>query len=233
MSKLGSRLVLTLVLGVGSIGLAACGGGDDSSSSAATSGAAGSSAPGSAGVATSGGAPTSAGPVGDVPIETWAGGVCGAVNTWLGGINANGTKLNQDVQGISDLGAGRDLLVRFMQDAVALTDTMISSVQAAGAPAVANGQQLSADLVQALSPVKQTFESAVTKAQQLPTNDPAGVQPGGHSARQRDHELAGQLHHELRRAADEVQRPRVEQRVRDGARLRQARRVAVLGLPLG
>ena len=98
--------------------------------------------------------------------------MCGAVNTWLAGINANGTKLNQDVQGVSDLGAGRDLLVKFMQDAVTLTDTMISAVQAAGAPAVASGQQLSADLVQALSPVKQTFEGAVTKAQQLPTNDP-------------------------------------------------------------
>ena len=110
--------------------------------------------------------------MGDVPIETWAGGVCGAVNTWLAGINAKGTKLNQDVQGVSDLGAGRDLLVKFMQDAVTLTDTMISAVQAAGAPAVASGQQLSADLVQALSPVKQTFEGAVTKAQQLPTNDP-------------------------------------------------------------
>jgi len=164
MSKLGSGLALALVLAVGSIGLAACGGGDDSSSSAATTG--------TGGAATSGGASTSAGPLGDVPIETWAGGVCGAVNTWLGGINANGTKLNQDVQGISDLGAGRDLLVKFMQDAVALTDTMISAVQAAGAPAVSNGKQLSADLVQALSPVKQTFEGAVTKAQQLPTNDP-------------------------------------------------------------
>ena len=59
-----------------------------------------------------------------------------------------------------------------MQDAVALTDTMIGSVRAAGAPAVANGKQLSADLVDALSPVKQTFEGAVTKAQQLPTGDP-------------------------------------------------------------
>ena len=173
MSEFGPRLALVLLLAVGSIGLAACGGGDDSSSSAATTGgASASSAPGTGGAATSGGAPTSGGPVGDVPIETWAGGVCGAVNTWLAGINAKGTKLNQDVQGVSDLGAGRDLLVKFMQDAVTLTDTMISAVQAAGAPAVASGQQLSADLVQALSPVKQTFEGAVTKAQQLPTNDP-------------------------------------------------------------
>ncbi len=181
MSKFGPRLALVLVLGVGSIGLAACGGGDDSSSSAATTGgAAASSAPGTGGAATSGGAPTSGGPVGDVPIETWAGGVCGAVNTWLAGINANGTKLNQDVQGISDLGAGRDLLVKFMQDAVALTDTMISAVQAAGAPAVASGQQLSADLVQALSPVKQTFEGAVDQSAAASDQRSAGVQPGGH-----------------------------------------------------
>jgi len=178
MSKLGSGLALALVLTVGSIGLAACGGGDDSSSAATTGSPVtdGASTSGSAstsgGASTSRNAPTVNGPLGDVPIETWAGGVCGAVNTWLAGINANGTKLNQDVQGISDLGAGRDLLVKFMQDAVALTDTMIGSVRAAGAPAVANGKQLSADLVDALSPVKQTFEGAVTKAQQLPTGDP-------------------------------------------------------------
>jgi hypothetical protein len=98
--------------------------------------------------------------------------VCGAVSTWLDGINANGTKLNQDVQAIQDLNAGRDLLVKFMQDAVALTDTMLGAVQGAGAPSIASGQQLSADLVQALQPVKDTFEKAVTEAQQLPTDDP-------------------------------------------------------------
>src|SRR5215831_3687006 len=109
MSKLRSHVALALVLGVGSIGLAACGGGDDSGSATASTvgGAASSSSQTSGGAQASDAGSTAssapAGPVGDVAVETWAGGVCGAVGTWLDGINANGTKLNQDVQGIQDL----------------------------------------------------------------------------------------------------------------------------------
>ena len=170
MSLLRPRFALAAVLAVASLGIAACGG-DDSGSSATTGGgstattAAGSTdseAPATSGVSSGSG----------VAVETWAGGVCSSVDTWLQGINAKGTQLSQDVQGVSDLNKGRDLLVQFMEDAVSLTDDMLSGVESAGSPDVENGEQLQADLLAALQPVKDTFSQAVDKAKALPTDDP-------------------------------------------------------------
>ncbi len=98
--------------------------------------------------------------------------MCGAVGSWLTGINDLGTQLSTDVQGIADLEEGRDLLVTFMQDVVGLTDDMLGSVEGAGAPDVERGDELAADLLAALQPVKTTFEDAVVEAQNLPTDDP-------------------------------------------------------------
>lgn len=174
MSVLRARLGLAAVLALGSLGFVACGG--DDSGSAATTGS-GSSASTAASSGSSSGteaASTSAAASnGDaVAVETWAGGVCGSVEEWLRGINQKGTQLGQDVQGVSDLTKGRDLLVQFMEDAVSLTDTMIQGVEDSGAPDIENGEQLSADLVDALQPVRDTFSSAVDTAQALPTDDP-------------------------------------------------------------
>ena len=169
-----ARFGLVLVLGLGTLGLVACGGDDSGASS--TTGGGGASSTAAGGDTTTGGS-TSAGAV---AVDTWAGSVCGAVDTWLAGINANGAKLTEDVKNITDLNVGRDLLVQFMDDAVALTDKMINDVEAAGAPDIASGDgdQLSADLVAALTPVKQTFEDAKTEAQSLPTDDPTAFSQG-------------------------------------------------------
>ena len=102
-----------------------------------------------------------------------AGAVCGAVGSWLTGINELGAQLGTDVQGIADLDEGRDLLVTFMEDVVGLTDDMLGSVEDAGAPDIERGDELAADLLAALEPVKATFEDAVVEAQNLPTDDPA------------------------------------------------------------
>ncbi len=168
MSPLRPRFALAAVLVLGMVGVAACSS-DDSGSSSGTTAASESS-----GSAASSDAPASSGeiPADGVEVEAWAGSVCGAVGTWLDGINAKGDQLSTDVQGVTELTAGRDLLVQFMEDAVSLTDAMLSSVQSAGAPAVENGEQLSADLVAALNPVKTTFESALEQAKTLPTDDP-------------------------------------------------------------
>ena len=169
------RFALAALLALGLLGFAACGG--DDSGSAATTGSGSSATTATASsdteAASTSAASTSAPSSGDaVSVESWAGGVCGSVETWLRGINQKGTQLGQDVQGVSDLTKGRDLLVQFMEDAVALTDTMIEGVEAAGAPDIENGDQLATDLVAALQPVKDTFSTAVDKAKALPTDDP-------------------------------------------------------------
>ena len=169
MSRLRPRLALAAVLALGTVGFVACGGGDDSGKSAPSTGG-GSTESSAPDASSSGSTGTSSG--NGVEIEAWAGEVCGAVGTWLDGINASNTKLNEDVQGLTDLNQIRDVLVGFLNDSVSLTDDMINGVKAAGAPNVKNGEQLSADLVAALSPVKDTFEKAANDAKSLPTNDP-------------------------------------------------------------
>ena len=49
---------------------------------------------------------------------------------------------------------------------------MLGSVEDAGAPDIERGDELAADLLAALQPVKTTFEEAVVEAQTLPTDDP-------------------------------------------------------------
>ena len=156
-------------------------------------------------------------------MDAWAGAVCGAVGSWLTGINELGAQLGTDVQGIADLDEGRDLLVTFMEDVVGLTDDMLGSVEDAGAPDIERGDELAADLLAALEPVKATFEDAVVEAQNLPTDDPDDVLRGGDRARQLDHGLAGRVPGAVRRAAAGVRQPGDQRGIRDGAGLRQRR----------
>ncbi|HTN78611.1 MAG TPA: hypothetical protein VMK16_02970 [Acidimicrobiales bacterium] len=171
MSRLRPHLALALVLALGTVGFVACGGGDDSGKSASNTGGGSteSSAPDSSSSGSTGGG---SGNGKGVAVEAWAGEVCGAVGTWLDGINASNSQLNEDVQGLTDLSQIRDVLVGFLNDSVSLTDDMINGVKDAGAPDVENGEQLSADLVAALSPVKDTFQKAANDAKSLPTSDP-------------------------------------------------------------
>ncbi len=220
MSSMRPRFALAAVLALGSLGFAACGG-DDSGSSATTGG--GGSAATTAPSSTGSGAPSSSGASGDaVAVETWAGSVCGSVDTWLQGINAKGTQLSQDVQGVSDLNKGRDLLVQFMEDAVSLTDEMLSSVEAAGSPDIENGDQLAADLLAALQPVEDTFSQAVDKAKALPDRRPDRVLASRDAARSGDHRLPDRVLSELRPAAGEVRRCRPEPSVQRRPTVRPA-----------
>ncbi len=172
------RVALVLAVTVSGIGFAACGG-DDSSSSDTTSSdpssdttEASSDDTSSAATSAASTESTEGSGSGNDQVDAWAGEVCGAVGSWLTGINDLGAQLGTDVQGMADLEEGRDLLVTFMEDVVGLTDAMLGSVEGAGAPDIERGDELAADLLAALQPVKTTFEEAVVEAQNLPTDDP-------------------------------------------------------------
>lgn len=170
------RVALALAVTVAGVGFAACGGDDSSSDTteASSSDTTEASSDDTSSAETSGDstASTESSGSGNDQVDEWAGAVCGAVGSWLTGINDLGTQLGTDVQGIADLNEGRDLLVTFMEDVVGLTDDMLGSVEDAGAPDIERGDELAADLLAALQPVKTTFEEAVVEAQTLPTDDP-------------------------------------------------------------
>lgn len=167
------RLALVLAVLAGA-GLAACGGDDSSSADDSGTGAETTAGPTdeTSAPATSGASDTAVTGSGNDQVDAWAGAVCGSVGSWLTGINEKGTQLGTDVQGVASLEDGRALLVTFMEDVVVLTDGMLGSVEAAGAPDVDRGDELAADLLTALESVKTTFEGAVVEAQNLPVDDP-------------------------------------------------------------
>ena len=146
---------------------------------------------------------------GNDQVDAWAGEVCGAVGSWLTGINELGAQLGTDVQGIADLEEGRDLLVTFMEDVVGLTDDMLGSVEGAGAPDIERGDELAADLLAALQPVKTTFEEAVVEAQNLPTDDPRRSPPRRPSSATRSRARRGSSRRSSMRLQEEYDSPEI------------------------
>ena len=110
--------------------------------------------------------------------DAWAATVCGALNEWAQGLQADSRTLSADLQNAKDISTVKARFVRFLESAGSSAGTMISEVKAAGPPAVKNGDQLQSDLEGGLSRTKRSFEKAVAKAKALPTKDPQAFSTG-------------------------------------------------------
>jgi hypothetical protein len=78
----------------------------------------------------------------------------------------------------SDLQQIKTQFVNFLSGALASTNTMISGVQAAGAPSVPNGRAISQGLVSGLQGIQTAFVQAQTQAQALPADNPTALNNG-------------------------------------------------------
>ncbi|HEY1634740.1 MAG TPA: hypothetical protein VGF64_08285 [Acidimicrobiales bacterium] len=78
----------------------------------------------------------------------------------------------------SDLQQIKTQFVNFLGGAVASTNTMISGVQAAGAPSVSNGRAISQGLVSGLEGIRSAFVQAQNQAQALPADNPTALSNG-------------------------------------------------------
>jgi hypothetical protein len=107
----------------------------------------------------------------------WANQVCGRITTW---VNQLQSASNNAVSGLngSDLPAIKTQFVNFLGGAVASTNTMISGVQAAGAPSVPNGRAISQGLVGGLQGIQTAFVQAQNQAQALPADNPTALSKG-------------------------------------------------------
>jgi hypothetical protein len=102
--------------------------------------------------------------------ETWAAGVCGAFGEWALGMQVDSQVLHN---GGRDLKSRKGKFVAFLQKAVRRSDTLLSKVTAARAPAVKNGDALQRDLQGVLKAARDSFSNAVPKAKALPTTNQA------------------------------------------------------------
>jgi len=110
--------------------------------------------------------------------ETWSATVCGALQTWEDDLKSGSQQLSSDIRSSSDLKSVKRKLITFLQNAQQSTDTMVGDVKAAGAPAVKDGPAIQRDLESGLTEARTSFQSAVTQAKKLPTNNPQALTTG-------------------------------------------------------
>lgn len=103
----------------------------------------------------------------------WASRVCGTVTTWTSDLQHSSNDLKSAENAATSLVQAKTVLLSFLSGAVASTNSMISGIKSAGAPAVPNGRALAQSLVAALQDVQATFVQVQTQAQQLPVDNHA------------------------------------------------------------
>jgi hypothetical protein len=146
--------VLPALLLAAGLTLAACGGGGSSSSGSSSSSTQAS-----------------------LTASQWANQVCGKITTWVSQLQSSSSNAVSGLSG-SDLQQIKSQFVNFLGGAVASTNTMISGVQAAGAPSVPNGRAISQGLVSGLQEIQSAFAQAQTQAQALPADNATALSSG-------------------------------------------------------
>jgi hypothetical protein len=107
----------------------------------------------------------------------WASQVCGRITTWVDQLQSSSNSAVSGLKG-TDLAQIKNQFVNFLGGAVATTNTMISGVQAAGAPAVPNGRSIAQGLVSGLQGIQSAFIQAQNQAQALPADNPTALNNG-------------------------------------------------------
>jgi hypothetical protein len=143
-------------------------------------------------------------PEGREPGE-WVADVCGAVTSWVDGVQEESTALGETAQDAEDLEQARDQFVDFFDQVIDRTDRMLAEIDEAGTPAVEEGEAIAEDLRSTLAPIQDAFEDARAEAEELPTDDPAAFQAGatqiGESV-QEEAQAIGRAFDELERQYD-------------------------------
>ena len=108
--------------------------------------------------------------------EEYAAAVCGALTAWQNELQTSATTMGSTVGAATSPTEARTKLVEFMDAMTKSTQTMVSKVEGAGAPAVDDGEALHRDLVAGLQDAQEAFAAARDRAEALPTDDPTAFQ---------------------------------------------------------
>lgn len=110
--------------------------------------------------------------------DTYAATVCGALGDWMTSIEEGNATLQGSLENETDLEQVKQRLLEFLDDTIANTDEMISTIESAGAPDVDNGEELHGQLVDLLGQAKTAFEDARTSVDDLDPSDPQALGTG-------------------------------------------------------
>jgi hypothetical protein len=142
------RRATGIVIGLIVLGLGGCGADD--------------SGPGTG----AGGTSTSGSGAASGDAVAWADKVCQSVESEIGTLSA-GPQIDT-----SSPEAARDDLTSYLNDFGTALDRLIGGIESAGAPPVANGQQVVDETTAGLEQAKEAIQAARTKLDQVPINDP-------------------------------------------------------------
>ena len=112
-----------------------------------------------------------------VSVDEYASAVCGALSDWVTDIQDRAATITEGINP-GDAEAGKERLQEFIGDTVASTDTLISTVEEAGAPDTDGGEEAAEQIQSGLEQVKTILEDAEDQIAELPTDDPQAFGTG-------------------------------------------------------
>ncbi len=115
-------------------------------------------------------------PEGDVvTVDDWAETFCGSFGTWLDDIQTASSGVGDKVTP-GDVGSAQTAIADLFGDASGATQTLISDLEAGGAPDIEDGDQLVDDLIEKFQAFDDAAQSAKSDIEDLDTSDVATFQ---------------------------------------------------------
>jgi hypothetical protein len=108
---------------------------------------------------------------GKVTPEAYVNQVCASVGQWLRAVEGSSTQISRELTPGSTPAHAKQALESLMSSSVADSERVVSGLQAAGTPEVANGEQIAAGLVGSFDQATKALRNVETQVKALPTND--------------------------------------------------------------
>lgn len=118
-------------------------------------------------------------PGGEVSAEAYADGVCTSINGWYESIESSSQDLVEEAGSLSaDPANGKEIVLRFLDNTIGLTDTLVTDLEAAGVPETPTGQETADKLVSGIGDVRALFSQARDDTAALPSDDDEAIVSG-------------------------------------------------------
>lgn len=116
--------------------------------------------------------------------KAWAKEVCGSVGSWLDDVQKSSAAIGETAQNVTSLEEAKSDFVDYFDELVDRTDQMLSEIEEAGDPDLADGAAIGEDFRATIEPMRGALEDARGQAEDLPTDDPQAFAEGAVQAGQ-------------------------------------------------
>ncbi|MDQ3385797.1 MAG: hypothetical protein M3503_07300 [Actinomycetota bacterium] len=122
---------------------------------------------------------SSGGEGGEVSADAYADGVCTSISGWYESIESSSRDLVEEAGTLSaDPATGKEIVLRFLDDTIDLTETLVADLEEVGVPDTSTGQETADKLVSGIGDVRDLFSQARDDTAALPTEDEEAIVSG-------------------------------------------------------